>query len=361
VSRNVDADLIVRVVQDVARTLGEAVAVPVLRDARLDDPSVADEVAIAASYHGVLPLLWSAIERDGASPAMRTAVRDAYLPLVARALRLQHLLEIVDFELTRAGIRYAVYKGPATARRYPSPELRAFGDIELLVDRGDLEAVDDALHGAGFSGGWTGTPDAYAETGYHLPGAGALDLHWHVMREPAVRTAFELETAAMLARATRHSHTGGTALMLDTVDELIAVATHACFDGAYRLGWFVDVARLLGSPELDEHELRRRCAETRTALPVQVILDRTSHALGLPARTPLVAGPWRALLRGVSAARPVERSFRQVGRGGLVFRATRPTSGRSVTALGSIVIDEGLRPLMSDPNHRWRIGRKRRI
>ena len=360
-SRSAAADLIVGVVRDVARTLGEAVPLPVLNDARLGETAVADEIAIAASYHGVLPLLWSAIERDGSSDAMRSAARDAYLPLVARALRLQHLLDIVDYVLSGADIRYAVYKGPATARHYPSAALRAYGDIDLLVGHVDLERVDDALHSAGFTGGWIGTPDGYAETGYHLPGAGALDLHWHVMREPAVRTAFALDTGEMLARAARHPHAGGTALMLDTVDELIAVATHACFDGAYRLGWFVDVARLLGSPDLDGDELRRRCTATGTALPVQVILDRTSRALGLPRREPLFAGPWRAVLRSVSAARPVERSFRQVGRGGLVFRATRPTSGRSLGALGSILVREGLRPLLSDPNHRWRIGRKRRV
>lgn len=354
-------ELTVAVVHHVARSLGAAEPLDVLHDERLDDPAVAAEVAIAAGYHAVLPLLWAAIERDRAPDALRAAVREAYLPLVARSLRLQHLLRVVDTVLTDAGIRYAAYKGPATARHYPAPELRAFGDIDLLVDRRDATRVDELFHDAGLTGSWIGVPADYAETGYYLHGAGSLDLHWHVMREPPVRTAFELDTSAMLDRATRHRHADGTALMLDAVDELIAVATHACFDGAYRLGWFVDLARLTAAPELSHDELQRRTAQTRTALPVQAMLDRASRALGLPRRDPLARGPWRGLLNGVSAVRPVERTFRQVGRGGIVFRATRSTSGRSAAALGAIVLREGLRPVLSDPNHRWRIGRTRRF
>jgi hypothetical protein len=276
-------------------------------------------------------------------------------------LRLQHLLTVVDAALRAADVPYAVYKGPAAARYYPAPELRSFGDIDLLVHRPDVDQVDGALRAAGLHGGWHGVPDGYAESDYQLPGFGTLDLHWHVMREPAIRTAYRLDIEAMLARARRVPCAGGSVPVLDAADELIAVATHACFDGAYRLGWLVDVGRLLRSAELDYAQLARRCEDSGTALPVQVVVDRAVRALALPAPPPLVHGPWRAILRGVSAARPVERTFRQAGRGGLVYRATRPTSGRSVVALAGLAHREALRPLLTDPNHRWRIGRKRRF
>jgi hypothetical protein len=361
VSRDVAAQLSASVVRAVARTLGDAVAVPELADERLADPDVAAEVAAAAGYHAVVPLLWAAIERGGAPDPLRAAVHDAYLPLVARALRLQHLLAVVDAALSAASLPYAVYKGPATARHYPAPEQRSYGDIDLLVRRRDLVQVDEALRGAGFGGGWTAVPDDYAESGYYLAGFGSLDLHWHVMREAAVRAAYRLDTTAMINRSRRVDCGDGTAPALDAVDELISVATHACFDGAYRLGWFVDVAQLLRSPELDYAELGARCAATGTGLPVQVVLDRAARALGGPNRPPLARGPWRRALAAVSAARPVERTFRQAGRGGLVFRATRPTSARSLLALGGLAYREALHPLLTDSNHRWRIGRKRRF
>ena len=334
-------ELAVAVVHAAARTLGDPVRLGVLEDERLAVPETATEVATAASYHGVVPLLWQAVEQSNAPAALGEAVRDAYLPLVARGLRLQHLLHVVDEALTAAGVRYAVYKGPATARHYPTPELRAFSDVDLLIARRDRDRVNAALHEAGLAGGWSGVPDGYAETGYYLNGFGALDLHWHVMREEPTRAAFALDTDAMLARAARVPHADGSALMLDAADELIAVATHACYDGAYRLGWMVDIARLLRDRSLDRDELRRRCIETRTALPVQVILDRTCRALGVADEPELARGSWRALLNGVAAARPVQRTFRQVGRGGLIFRATRPSSARSFAALGHTRLSRG--------------------
>jgi hypothetical protein len=354
-------ELAVAVVHAAARTLGDPARLPVLDDERLAVPEVAQEVADAASYHGVLPLLWKAVEASSAPATLRGAVREAYLPLVARGLRLQHLLRVVDEALTGAGVRYAVYKGPATARHYPSPELRAFSDIDLLIARRDIERVHAALLEAGLAGGWTGVADDYAETGYYLNGFGALDLHWHVMRERLTRDAFALNTDAMLERAIRVPQADGSALVLDAADELIAVATHACFDGAYRLGWMVDLAQLLRDESLDRDALLRRCRDTRTGLAVQVILDRTCRALGVADEPRLATGSWRAFLNVVAAARPVQRTFRQVGRGGLIFRATRPTSARSFAALAALVYTEALRPLLSDPHHRWRLARANRL
>lgn len=353
------ADLIVAIMQGVARSLGEPGELQVLQDDRLDQPHIAAEVAAAAAYHALLPLVWEAVERNGAPAALRSAVHDAYLPLVARSLKLRHLLHAVDAALSDAEIPYAVYKGPAVARYYRSTEQRVFADIDVLVARHDIARVDASLNDAGFVGGWVGVPPEYAETGYYLGGFGSLDLHWHVMREAAVRRAFRIETVDMLARTTRDDDIGASTF--DVVDDLIAVATHACFDGAYRLGWFVDVGRLLRAPDLDVVELRRRCTDTSTGLVVQAIIDRTQRALDVATLSPPLAwGGWRRALDAISAARPVERTFRQVGRGGLAFRATRSTTGASLAALASITVSEGLLPLVTQRQHRWRIVRNNR-
>jgi hypothetical protein len=357
-----DRELVVRAVHAVARSLGEPIALPALTDERLSDRGLADEVAAAAIYHGVLPLLWEALDRADAPSALRTAVHDAYLPLVARDLRLQNLVTVVDQALTHAGVPYAVYKGPAVARHYRYPSQRMFSDIDLLVNRTDLGHCDAALQEAGLVGGWAGIPDDYAESGYHLPGIAALDLHWHVMREAKVRNSFALDTSVMLQRTRRISEAGFAACSLDDVDQLIAVATHACFDGGYRLGWLVDVARLMRAGAIDHSELRHRCLRSRTALPVQAVLDRTARTLSLePLIPPLAHGQWRGFLNAVTRARPTERTFRQAGRGGLVFRATRTGTLRSIGALGANTVSEGLRPLLLDRNHRWRMVRNRRV
>jgi hypothetical protein len=238
---------------------------------------------------------------------------------------------------------------------------RAYGDVDLLIDRDAVPRADEALTAAGLVGGWAGVPADYAETTYRLGGPAMLDAHWHVMREPAVRAAFDMDTAAMLQRTRRVTIGDQQISVLDPADELLAAATHACYDGAYRLGWFVDIARLLGSADFDPAELRLRAAQTRTALPVQVIIDRTQRALGVAGPPPLAGGLWRRAIGLLAAARPVQHSFRQAGRGGLAYRATRATTIRSFVALGDLVFTEGIRPLITDPHHRWRMGRKRRL
>ena len=347
---------------EVARTLGDPGPVAVLRDTRLESVDVADEVVSAAAYHAVLPLLWAAVEHSDVPDVLRTAAHDFYLPLVARDLRLANLVRVTDGALTSADIGYAVYKGPAVARFYPRPELRMFGDLDVLVARRDLARIDDALHDAGLHGGWTAVPDDYAETNYVLGSSGALDLHWHVMREAPVRNAFALDTGAMLARAGHVSMYDTSVRCLDPVDQLLAAATHACFDGAYRLGWLVDVAQLLRSSDVSWDDVAARAAATGTGLPVQAMVDRAVRTLGIASPgAPLARGAWRAALAGVASARPVERTFRQAGRGGVVYRATRSTSARSVAALGRLAVTEALVPLLRDRGHRWRTARNQRI
>lgn len=353
-------ELAVAVVHSLARSVGEPTPIPALADERLNRPDVASEIVAAAMYHGVLPLLWAAVDRGKTAAALHAAAHDAYLSLVARGLKLDYLLKLTDEALTTAGVPYAVYKGPAVARRYPSPAMRAYSDIDVLINRRDIGRADTALRAVGLTGGWAGVAETYAETAYQMSGMGLVDLHWHVMREGRVRAAFALDVEAMLERA-RRDPSAGNLLMLDEADEVIAVATHACFDGAYRLGWFVDVARLIMAPGLDPDELRRRCAQSGTSLAVQVILDRAARADLLPMELLLVRGAWRRALSWMSALRPVERTFRQAGRGGLAYRATRSTSARSLAALASISVREGVVPLLRDRDHRWRTGRNVRF
>ena len=49
----------------------------------------------------------------------------------------QHLAEMMD----SAGIPYVILKGCASARYYPEPLDRQMGDVDFLVDPGDLEAA----------------------------------------------------------------------------------------------------------------------------------------------------------------------------------------------------------------------------
>jgi hypothetical protein len=83
----------------------------------------------------------------GKVPAdIQAGLRSRYLHLAARNLRgLGTALPILA-ELEKAGTPGVLWKGPALAYSlYPSPELRTFTDIDLLVRRRDVAAIRETL------------------------------------------------------------------------------------------------------------------------------------------------------------------------------------------------------------------------
>ena len=195
----------------------------------------------------------------------------------------------------------------------------------------------------------------YGEIVYKTPNGSALDVHWHPIREPAIRRSFSLHTTDLLERS-RTERLGVTALpVLDAEDMLVVVCAHACYDGAYRLGWLVDVARIEQSGHVRREVLDERCRRSGLGLSVQVLLDRARRTLGYTASSAaLHGGLWRAMTGALSVVRPVEQSFGQAGRGGVVYRATRRSTGTSFGALGRLVVTDVAKPVLTDPEHRWR-------
>jgi len=290
-----------------------------------------------------------------------------YESQTGQVLRLETLLRAAVIALTDAGIASAVFKGPALAHcYYENPAQRTYVDIDLLISVENLIEANQALRSAGLKPIDNRLDKAvrsgYGEVTYHGPNNTTLDLHWHPMREPAVRRSFNWPTSDLLKRTTTAEVADIELSILDPEDMLIAVATHACYDGAYRLGWFVDVARIEQSDQLRWDVLAQRCRSAGVGLPVQVVLDRGRRALGYhpDGSWPLARGTWRGVTAALSAARPVEQTFGQAGRGGVVFRATRRTTVGSLGALAGLVVAEVAQPVLTDPEHRWRRSRPER-
>lgn len=320
--------------------------------------SFSSDLLSAAAYHALVPLLASALEHLEEPEELGTEVASLYRSQTSHVLRLEVLIDSATRALNEAGVKAACYKGPALAHGYfGSPAQRTYSDVDLLVEPSNLEAVHEALIRAGLrlSGpNWQEAVETgYGELLYAAPNGTALDLHWHVLRERQVRTGFCLDTTEMLSRSVPLRVGEVDAAMLDPEDMLIAVAMHACYDGAYRLGWLVDVDRV--ESRVSHEVLAERCRETGTALPVQVMRDRSHAALGVTDRTPVLhRGAWRAMLSALSAVRPVENTFGQIMRGGVLYRSTRQTTARSAAAFGHLLVDEVARPVLTNPSHRWR-------
>jgi hypothetical protein len=329
-------------------------------------PPIVRDTVDAAAYHRIVPQLVGMLgQSSGDGPLLEETMR-VYRSQTSNVLRLEALLVRAVAALSEAGIAVAAFKGPALAHSYYDvPSQRTYDDIDLLIPENAMRRADEALKSAGLQPTNADWPEdeairsGYGEVTYLGPNYTMLDLHTHPIREPAIRRAFSWTTADLLGRTTV-THVAGIEIpVLDPEDMLIAVATHACYDGAYRLGWLLDIARIEQSGRVRWDVLAERCRATGIGLPVQVVVDRARRTLGYhEASSTLARGPWPRLTAGLGAVRPVEQTFGQALRGGVIFRSTRQTAGRSLAALATLVLDEVAKPLLTDPNHRWK-GRRR--
>jgi len=320
----------------------------------------------AAIYHAIVPLVAEALVKHQAPEPLQAEMLRVYRSQAAHVLRLEALLKDVGAAFETAGVQFAVFKGAALAHGYyGNPLHRAYADVDLLVRAEDLDRVDLLLRGFGCVPSEPRWQEAlscgYGEMLYTAPNGAPLDLHWHPFREPAIRQSFCLNTTDLLERS-RIQRLDGTALpVLDPEDTLVVVCAHACYDGAYRLGWLVDVARIEQSGHVRWDVLDERCRKSGLGLPVQVVLDRAVRTLRYPySGAALHGGIWRAVMSALSTVRPIEQSFGQTGRGGIVYRATRRTTPASLYALCRLGIFEVAKPILTDPGHRWKRGKELR-
>jgi hypothetical protein len=148
------------------------------------------QVLSMAAGHHTLSLLYhhvTSMPLDGVPDEVLSDLRAHYLHLAARSLRLMHELEDLTVELEAAKAPPVVWKGPVLAYTvYPSPELRTFNDLDLLVRGRDVGIVRRILEARGFRAkhGPETSPDELfsrrsADVKLTNPETGAaVDLHW---------------------------------------------------------------------------------------------------------------------------------------------------------------------------------------
>ena len=90
-------------------------------------------------------LAWNKLRLCEVDQACAEYFRNAYRFSALRSeVRAVDLINVVS-RLNGAGIPHMVHKGWASARLYPNPELRSYGDIDLLIEPDHLEAAKALL------------------------------------------------------------------------------------------------------------------------------------------------------------------------------------------------------------------------
>lgn len=249
-------------------------------------------VLSAGGLHGVLPLLQAQLgHREDVPPDVRRAMRERCERVTLSNLYLSsRLIEIVD-ALAGAGIEAIALKGPAVATTlYPSPTLREYGDLDVLVRAADVTRATEVVEDLGFAP-WrsvTGGQEdllplvEYSRTFTRPADDLDLDLHWDLARS-FFRGRVE---AAELWEDTRPFDLHGRKILgLGPNMMLFSLCVHGAKHGPFpwpRLKWICDVAGFVRQSEgFDWSEALARARE---------IGCRRTLLFGLAVARPLLDG-----------------------------------------------------------------------
>jgi hypothetical protein len=276
-----------------------------------------DGVLDLAQRHGLAPLLHVHLDAlpDAAVPKSVRARLWARAQAIARrnAVMAGELGAIVA-RLEAHGLGVVPYKGPTLAMRaYGDLALREFGDLDLLMRRGDVLHAKRILAADGYAPVHELAPAQeqllidsrrdYELALAHRARGVLVEIHWR--GDPHARIP-PLDDPAWWAALPRMTLADGTTCATLSTDELLLLL---CVHGSKHLwsslGWLVDVV------ELDRREApadwgrihasaRRHGCERRLALAIALAAEVLDARLGDGARIP-VDGPVRAMSRRIAA------------------------------------------------------------
>lgn len=211
-------------------------------------------------------------------------------------------LATVQDEVLGACEGAVVLKGPLLGERlYPDAALRPAGDVDLLVDPGEMESTRRALEQLGFQaeGPWR----------YHhlrlLRGDEHVELHDAASSGPGT----EIPARPLIEASLPY----GKARILSPADELVYLAVHAARHRFSRLVWLYDVRLFLERhPRLDYGAVAERAHSFGVTNAVSITAEALRRRLG----TVLPEGFRRVLRRGPAVrlaagflSRDVDRLF----------------------------------------------------
>jgi hypothetical protein len=248
----------------------------------------------AVMLSGLTGLLSAAVE-DGAvilDEEQQAELAESNLDAQRAALRLEQRLLAVSEVLERLSIEHRVLKGAATAHLdYPTPELRPFSDIDLLIHSRDFDRAVAALESCGgerrFAEPRAGFAALFSKAVCVVSDDGIeIDLHRSLAEGPfglamAPEELFESSEAFVLG--------GRTVQALGADERFIHACCHAILGRPEpELRPQRDVAQLAQSNAVDLDRVERLAHRWRSRVVVARAILLTWRTLALP-----VDDPWR--------------------------------------------------------------------
>jgi hypothetical protein len=255
------------------------------------------EVVAVAQRSGLAPLLfWRLNKQKACEDSVPVVVwealqRDYHAAVFQGVLREQELIRIIK-ALDQAGVAALLLKGAALAySAYPSPWLRLMCDLDLLVDRTDLERVRGLLEALGYM--HQPEPqrlnpfnrDFSCETAF-LRTVGVdstlVELHWDLITVEWFRRATALDIEALQPRAEPIGVWNVTALSLAPEDQLAHVCLHVSMHGFTYLRGYVDIAQIVKADRIEWDVFLERVRAARIGVACYFPLRWAKHAWHAP-------------------------------------------------------------------------------
>jgi hypothetical protein len=211
-------------------------------------------LARIAQHHGLTPLLCRhlhAVAPDACPPDVLQGLRTATAHSVVASLALAAELVELLAALRAAGVPALAIKGPVSAALcYGDYGLRAFSDLDLLIEPGHVRVASELLAARGYAPRWplsaawaarllrTGSEQLFSPA----EGRRLVDLHWCLMPRGY---SFTPDGTGVFAR--RHCVRVGTAQVptLGIEPTLLFLLLHGMKHDWESLGWLCDVAELV--------------------------------------------------------------------------------------------------------------------
>jgi hypothetical protein len=303
-------------------------------------------VGPAAAEHGVTNLVYLCTrDLTGIDPELRSLLATVYHLNLTHHMKVIGELTTLGSALDAAGIPFLVVKGPVLAEVvYPRNDLRAYGDLDLVIPRGRFgDAISAQLESGcdNLDRNWRvirremrGQVHMTARFGT------SADVHWHLINRSSVRRSFDIDMDSLFERARRVSLDGPEVLTLDPQDTLLQLAVHAGLSGGAKLAWLKDIERAAADPQLDWDLLVARARSWRVAEVAAVSFRRSAQLLSAPVPAEVIATlsgsrVWQGIVRGSERLSPPGRPPNQPSLSRSVTRATRGGLVASLTALVS--------------------------
>lgn len=214
-----------------------------------------DELRRSALEHRMGGLLWSAVREQDRGPSQwREQLAGADLVARAHHQRLWRNLVQLSESLEERGLHVATFKGVAAEHRwYARPGERPCADIDLLLDPGQLERIDEVVetiepgHRLRGHTGALVAADRLQSVELRTADGTSIDLHVDVMKLwlPSRRDLMWERTVSVEAPI------GGLVRALDAEASLLQFLVHLTKDRFRFLLGYADVVRVLGDPDLD--------------------------------------------------------------------------------------------------------------